>query len=144
MLRLLVGYDVSGGRRSREVIRDTRDYRCGTSEADNRSYSRDVPDARTAPVDTPTRPCEPILAPLARLGSWLRRRSKGSQGRRTTEVPQRLRIHTDYAVAPPDFKREAYESRDAERGARQRHVHRDAVDATRRERVSPRRCRRII
>ena len=107
--RLLVGYEVSGGRRSRQVIRDSRRNRCVTSDRDNRPYSGEVPAARTAPVDTPTRACGPILAPLARLGSWLRAAVQRARVRRTTEAPQRLRIHTDYAVAPPDFKREAYE-----------------------------------
>ena len=144
MLRLLVGYDVSGGRRSREVIRDTRDYRCGPVKQ-TIDPTAETCQTRGQRLSTLLRgPVSPSW-PLWR--DWVRGYGGGPPARklrRTTEVPQRLRIHTDYAVAPPDFKREAYESSDAERGARQRHVHRDAVDATRRERVSPRRCRRII
>ena len=155
VLRLLVGYDVSGGRRSREVIRDTRDYRWGTSEADNRSYSRDVPDARTAPVDTPTRPCEPILAPLARLGSWLR---AAVHRRARCAGPPKCRsacVYTRTAPTAPQISNERRTNRgtpSAERDrdtstatpARESNTIRDAVDARERVTQDPRRCRRLI
>ena len=92
-------------RRSRQVIRDFSDHRCGTSATDTRPYSREVPAARRALVEPAARPCEPILAPLARLGSWptatVHRRARV---RRTTGTLRHTQTTTACADGTPRFQ----------------------------------------
>ena len=103
--RLLVGYEVSGGRRSRQVIRDSRRNRYGTSASRPSNAAEETAYARTAPVDTPMTREELRKRKLATSGSGLRAAvHRRACMRRTTEVPQRLRTHTETSQSTPRFQ----------------------------------------
>ena len=88
-----------------KVIRDSRQNRCGTSAADIRPYSGEVPAARTVPVDTSKRREGPSKRKLATSGSWTARGGPATRKLcRTTEAPQRSRIHTETSHGTPRFQ----------------------------------------